>query len=214
MDLRDVRVKLTNCLQQQERGFRTAAAATEIEKIKDEIKEGLADNRAGTCTHAFEAIYGLPCWHSLSKRIDNDQTLLPSDIHQQWNLSPEIESAVSEDAEEDSKTGIGEYQKTLEQVETTYQGLNSSEQKEMKAQLMPMATRRSRAPNPPCAIIKQRGRPAGSKQPFKNEASIKRDLSAFEHQTQGKCRCSNCGKIGHNKRSCRIPVTSLESGQA
>ncbi|CCI47587.1 unnamed protein product [Albugo candida] len=82
-----------------------------LKKIKDEIKEGLAGNRAATYTHAFEAIYGLPCWHSLSKKIDNDQTLLPSIIHQQWHLSPEITSTVSEDAEKDSETGIVEFRK-------------------------------------------------------------------------------------------------------
>ena len=109
MDPRYVRAKLTNCLQQQEREFRTAIAAAEtrfyrdlndrnyhgvvrkvsffaLRKIKDEIKEGLAGNRAGTCTHAFERTYGLPCWHSLSKKIDNAQTLLPSDIHSNGNF--------------------------------------------------------------------------------------------------------------------------------
>ena len=91
MDLPIVTAKSTDCLQQQESEFRTAVAATEtrvyhdlndrvydgvvrkvspiaLRKKKDEIKEGLAGSRAGACTHAFEAIYGLPCCHSLSKK--------------------------------------------------------------------------------------------------------------------------------------------------
>ena len=44
MDMRDVRAKLTNCLQQQERDFRIAVAATETRvyhDLNDRIYDGV-----------------------------------------------------------------------------------------------------------------------------------------------------------------------------
>jgi hypothetical protein len=49
------------------------------------------------------------------------------------------------------------------------------------------------------AVIKKRGRPVGAKQ-----KSIKRDKSLFElveNELNGR-KCSLCGQIGHNARTC------------
>jgi hypothetical protein len=57
---------------------------------------------------------------------------------------------------------------------------------------------------PGAGQVKKRGRPAGSGK------ANKRDKSLFEHVESSfvNYKCSICGKVGHNKRSC-VNLSSL-----
>jgi hypothetical protein len=135
------------------------------------------------CTGSFSRVYGIPCAHRMDERMH--EKLEMEDFCEQWRLFPESPCI-------DNNQFSAQITRLQNLVEIG--GENVARALALKLEEVGENSQL----NNPLVLSSIRGRPTGALN------RTRRDPSAFEYVegTTGLKRCSKCGVLGHNARTC------------
>ena len=171
-----------------------------LDKVLDQLKmieNGGAHGMA--CSGRFTKSWGLPCHHYIRRCLDTQVPISLQDVHEQWMLekNPLLRSIPLE--ETGARIVVSPLSVLLGRITAKVSEAVDSQNpraSSLIARLNHVLDTPDKEIEDPSAVVKKRGRPAGSKA----KTSTTRNKSRFEY-LEGR-RCGVCREPGHNRTTC------------
>ena len=168
-----------------------------LDKFYDQYQLSLQMIPGEQCTGNFQRCHGILCKHLIAEKLLNSVKFDPTEFHDQWKLNSSSLFSESFAFKEMSNANLSPRKKELKLIETRLYDLDMDKVPVFLNQLREVRELPLSFMSNPEVLKTKRGRPKGTK-----KRCNQRDKSLFEYAMGNKC--GNCGKAGHNSRTCKV----------